>query len=145
YKGIQSSILWDFIKQRSAKIRMFSYGAPGRSGAYYNRAIEDNTLWKRGDLYIEDTTEFNTSYLRAQSSDYGWVDSSFIRLKTISLSYDLTFEWLEQAGISKLRVFGNAQNLFTISSYAGINLESNTQAITMPALRTVTMGVELIF
>lgn len=145
FKGFKCSFLWDFTKQKTNKGPIFLRYAPGYSAGNNNRAIEDYTLWKNGKLYIEDSTPFSRSYQRAQASDYGWVDSSFIRLKTLSLSYDLKTRWLKQTGFKKLRFFLSAQNLITISSYAGINLESNPSAFTIPALRIVTSGVQIQF
>ncbi|WP_456867503.1 SusC/RagA family TonB-linked outer membrane protein [Galbibacter sp. BG1] len=145
FKGFQCSFLLDFIKQKSIKSTMFSTSAPGYSGGYYNRAIEDYTAWEDGTLYIEDSTAFYSSYLRAQSSDYGWVDSSFLRLKTLSLSYDIPSYLMEGIGIDTFRIFVSAQNVFTISSYAGLNLEANPSSLTIPPLRTITSGIQIIF
>ena len=54
-------------------------------------------------------------------------DGSFVRLRNITLGYnlpaaDLNIGWLRQA-----RVYFTAQNLFTITDYSGFNPEVNTQ------------------
>ena len=143
FKGFQCSFLLDFIKQNFIKNTTFYTGAPGYSGSYTNRSIEDYAAWKEGDLYVEDSYPFYSSYIRAQTSDYGWVDTSFIRLKTVSLSYDLPADWVSKIGLKSFRLFATGQNLLTISSYAGINLESNPTALTIPPLRMITGGVQL--
>ncbi|RAV27717.1 SusC/RagA family TonB-linked outer membrane protein [Sinomicrobium soli] len=143
YKGFQCNFLIDFIKQKNHKGLPFTDGAPGVSGWYNNRSIQEYEAWKNGEMYIEDSPAFYSTYLIANRSDVlGWVDSSFIRLKTLSLSYDLPKIWLDNSGISALRIFISAQNLITITSYPGVNLES-PPLIALPPLRMVTGGVQL--
>jgi hypothetical protein len=50
-------------------------------------------------------------------------DGSYIRLKTLSLAWNLPKEWLKPLKIDWVQVYGNVQNLFTISSYDGYDPE----------------------
>lgn len=50
-------------------------------------------------------------------------DASFLRLKTVSLGYDLPRTLLKKIGMTTLRVFASAQNLLTLTSYSGIDPE----------------------
>ena len=54
-------------------------------------------------------------------------DGSYIRLKSLSLSYDLPKSWLGKIGFQQLQVYANAQNLFTITKYKGYDPEIGAQ------------------
>ena len=50
-------------------------------------------------------------------------DGSYIRLKTISLSYNLPKRWLKPLKLDWVQVYVNAQNLITITGYDGYDPE----------------------
>lgn len=138
YKGLRLSFLWEFVKQDALKPIAF-IGAPGDP---YNRPLEDYKAWQRGDLYIENSSAAKTAYSLAGQSDRGIVDASFLRLTTISVGYDVPSDWLEKIGIRRCRLFCTAQNLFTITSYSGLNMEL-VGRVSLPALQIITGGLQL--
>lgn len=87
-----------------------------------------------------------------------WVEKGdYLRLKNISLGYTFdTKKWSKNIGISALRVYAQAQNLFVITGYTGLdpevlsnthdaNLNGGTDHNTAPQARTFTFGVNLTF
>lgn len=50
-------------------------------------------------------------------------DGSYLRLNTLTLGYSLPDNLLRKIGISKLRIYGTVYNLFTITSYSGLDPE----------------------
>ena len=50
-------------------------------------------------------------------------DGSYIRLKTLSLAYNLPKKWLKPLKLDWVQVYGNVQNLFTITGYKGYDPE----------------------
>jgi hypothetical protein len=50
-------------------------------------------------------------------------DGSYIRLKTLSLAWNLPKAWLKPLKLDWVQVYGNVQNLFTITSYKGFDPE----------------------
>lgn len=55
-----------------------------------------------------------------------WIyDGSYIRLKNLSLGYNLPASVLNNLNISKLRVYVSAQNIFTVTNYPGYDPEVN--------------------
>ena len=87
-----------------------------------------------------------------------WVeDGDYLRLKNISLGYTFgKLPFLEKAGISKLRIYAQAQNLFVITGYDGLdpevlsntnsaNLNGGTDHNTAPQARTFTFGINVTF
>ena len=50
-------------------------------------------------------------------------DGSYIRLKTLSLAYNLPKKWLAPLKLDWVQIYANVQNLFTISGYDGYDPE----------------------
>ena len=138
YKGWRLNFLWDFVKQNGYA---WGRGYPGRNKT--NRSYEEYKAWQNGALYIEDSSVANNTYNLARESELGIVDASFIRLKTLSLSYHLPAKWLEKTGVKSCNVFASVQNLVTITPYNGINVENPRFPGTLPPLRTFTGGIQL--
>jgi TonB-linked SusC/RagA family outer membrane protein len=60
-----------------------------------------------------------------------WIyDGSFIRLKNLSLGYNIPPRLLERAKISRLKIFVSAQNILTITDYEGYDPEVNYRSAT---------------
>lgn len=82
-------------------------------------------------------------------------DGSYIRLKTISLTYNLPRKWLDPIHVGGLSVYANAQNLFTITSYKGYDPEIGAQGQSVvsmgldngryPSQRIYNVGLKLNF
>ena len=74
-------------------------------------------------------------------------DASFLRLKNLSLGYDLPQSWLSRLYIQKARVYTQAQNLFTFTSFQGMDPEvnANIYSANYPLSRQFTFGVEVTF
>src|SRR5690606_41919674 len=54
-------------------------------------------------------------------------DGSYLRLKNIALAYNLPIQkWFSNNWFRKMQVYVNAQNIFTITSYSGIDPEVNS-------------------
>lgn len=54
-------------------------------------------------------------------------DGSYLRLKTISLAWNLPKSWLAPLKLDWVQVYGNIQNLFTICGYDGYDPEIGAQ------------------
>lgn len=54
-------------------------------------------------------------------SDFYVEDASYIRLQTIQLGYSLPSQFIEKAGISKVRIYATANNLLTLTKYKGFD------------------------
>ena len=81
-------------------------------------------------------------------------DASFLRLKTVSLGYQLPASALKHLKIKALRVHASAQNLYTWTKYQGYDPEVSAynSALTpgfdwsvYPRARTLTFGLNLTF
>lgn len=81
-------------------------------------------------------------------------DGSFLRLKTLQLSYSLPKQWINKVRINTMSVYFAAQNLFTWTNYSGIDPEVSTRpSVLTPGYdyaaytrnRTFTIGVKASF
>jgi len=54
-------------------------------------------------------------------------NGSFLKLKTLNIGYTLPASFSRKLTITKLRVYASTQNLFTITSYKGLDPEIGTQ------------------
>ena len=79
-------------------------------------------------------------------------DASFLRLKNVQLGYNFPIKALKGTGLSSLRLYFSAQNLFTWTSYSGYDPEVSTRNSAMtrgfdysayPRATTFTFGVKL--
>ena len=52
-------------------------------------------------------------------------DGSYLRLKTITLSYAFQPKWLKKISLSKLQAYVTGQNLLTFTNYKGYDPEVN--------------------
>jgi len=58
-------------------------------------------------------------------SSYFIEDGSYMRMKTLQLGYSLPSDLLSNIGMERIRVYIQAQNLFTITNYSGLDPEVN--------------------
>ena len=75
-------------------------------------------------------------------------DASFLRLKNLMLSYSLPQQLLRKSRFfSAMRIYVQAQNLFTATKFSGIDPESSSNAYKAqyPMSRQYSMGVDISF
>jgi TonB-linked SusC/RagA family outer membrane protein len=68
-----------------------------------------------------------TPFTRSTSNSFYVEDGSFLRGRTAQLGYNFSPDLLQRAGISKARVYVQAQNFFTITNYSGSDPDINIQ------------------
>lgn len=80
-------------------------------------------------------------------------NGSFMRIKNVTLGYNVPQKLLRQAKIKTARVYASGQNLFTFTTYTGMDPEVNyysndnivmgTDFFTYPQSRTIIIGVNI--
>jgi TonB-linked SusC/RagA family outer membrane protein len=92
-------------------------------------------------------------------SSYYVKDGSFVRLQSLQVGYSFDQKILETLSLSRLRVYTNLQNVFTITNYEGIdpeiglqnyasdnrNLDIGVDRAIYPPSRTFTLGLNIAF
>lgn len=76
--------------------------------------------------------------------DFFLQDAWFIRLQNVSLGYNIPRKILKNV-FSSARVHVDAQNLFVISPYTGVDPETDSYTAAYPYIRTFTIGLNLNF
>ncbi|QNP52778.1 SusC/RagA family TonB-linked outer membrane protein [Hymenobacter qilianensis] len=74
----------------------------------------------------------------------GYRDGSFVKLRGVTLGYNLPASWLEKVAISSARVYVQGKNLVTLSEIDNYDPERGG-AITTPIPRVVSAGINLGF
>ena len=81
-------------------------------------------------------------------SSFYMQDASYLRLKNIELGYTISPRIVSRIGLSSVRVYGNIQNVFTITKFKGFDPEQTvdqTRAEAFPQVRVMTMGLNVNF
>ncbi len=149
YKVWTLTFFFEFKKQLG--INALSAASQGGTPGTMNNIpslILSNVWQNPGDQskYQQLTTTSSTAAYKAganfvQSSGV-YTDASYLRLKTLSLSYNLPQKWLSKIKVTGCRFYVQGQNLFTVTNYFGNDPETQTQ-IGVPPLKTLTAGIQL--
>lgn len=82
--------------------------------------------WKPGadnSKAVLPVLDYLDTYSGTNSSSYYVENASFVRLKNLVLGYTFPKELMKKATISNLRIYVQAENLFTITGYDGLDPE----------------------
>ncbi|MVM31858.1 SusC/RagA family TonB-linked outer membrane protein [Spirosoma sp. HMF4905] len=156
YKGITLNVLFNGVFGNKINF----YGVGRYSSA--NGRFEDNQTVNQLAAWTSTNTVTNVPEARlfynngAQSSSRFILDGSFVRLRTVTLSYNLPKTLISKAKLTNVRLFVTGQNLLTFTSYAGWDPEVNADYIvsniaqgydfyTAPQARTITGGINIGF
>lgn len=154
--GFQSDLTW-----KSVSLSMlFSYGLGGKiynndknmlmsvnggkgntlSKDLINRWTPDNRYTDIPRLVDEGTSKFTSASTR-------WlVDRSYLRLKTMTLNYNLPKQWLQPLTLKDASVFIQGENLLTFSKQQGLDPEqpvSGMASFRYPAMKTISFGINV--
>lgn len=143
YHGFSLGLLFQFTKQKGTAYLVNGY-SPGVLNE--NQPVTALGRWqKEGDVAnVQKFSQNSGNPNSSEWSNYTYRDASFVRLKNASLTYNFDKDRIAKTGLKQLRVFIEAQNLLTISSYKGVDPE-NQSLLSLPPLRMITAGVHLSF
>ncbi len=87
------------------------------------------------------------------NSDFRVYDSSFLRVKNVTLNYKIPQSLIGRIGLTSAQVYTSVSNLLTFDNYPGWNVEADNQGLTQqgvdyvtyPLSRTFTIGAKLSF
>ena len=110
----------------------------------YNQSRRLLDRWKEPG----DVTDIPRHGVYTEFDDRLLEDASFLRLKNVMLSYSLPSELLSRSRfISGIRIYAQAQNLFTITGFSGLDPEGvgNMYQAQYPMSRQFTFGLDFMF
>jgi TonB-linked SusC/RagA family outer membrane protein len=144
FKGFEIDVLFQFAKQKGAGY--FFGNLPGSFST--NQPVTVLNRWKQpGDeasiQKYNSTASLFMGWANAQFySDAGVTDASYIRLKNLSLSWQLPLAWKRKLRMQQARIYAHGQNLFTFTNYIGMDPE-NRSTWALPPLRVFTFGMQV--
>lgn len=153
YKNWQLDFFFQFVHQ---------YGTVNTIttpvGTMRNENTSVSNRWqKAGDnaLFPMATATSGTAAYTAYSSYFGSSnvlrgDASYLKLRNVAFSYNFPSDWIRRLKMDRLRVYAQAQNLFTLAKNKYVldpenATVQNQAAVVMPALRTITIGLNCAF
>ena len=138
YKGFQLDVFFQGIK-RTAFRGDFNFGAyPGTANNI------PKSLLDVGFKYSSNTsTPSGSTYFNYLQSDAAIEDASFLRLKNVSLAYNVPAGFCRKLGMSSLQVYARGQNLLTFTSYKGLDPE--TLSTQVPTMKMFVAGLRTTF
>lgn len=154
YKGFTLSFLMQFSQGAEAFYSALKTDANGVLGnsitreMFRNTWTPSNTSARYAKLVTSPSNRDNTSY-----NDRYVFDASYLRMKNISLSYTFPKSFNNRFRLNSGTIFVTATNLFTISSWPGLDPETiGSNILSMsenkdpyPLSRTFSVGLKLQF
>ncbi len=155
YKGFDLNVFFQFTYGN--KVLNFTKTSLLNAGANLadNQSVDALRRWKNeGDVTEVPRYQQGNTYNNYHSSRF-LEDGSYLRLKNVSLGYNLPTRWASKVKLGSVRVFAAGTNLWTLTRYSGPDPEVSTldgsttsQAIdffTLPQVKYMTLGVTAKF
>jgi TonB-linked SusC/RagA family outer membrane protein len=149
YKGFNLSVLL----QGSYGNDVFNASKTETEGMYdgKNQSVRVLDRWRRPGM----ETKIPKAGYDMHVSSYFVEDGSFLRVKNITLSYEVSAKFMKKWGISRIQPYISGTNLLTLTKYTGFDPEVNqfgdngrVQGIdwgTYPQTRSVMVGLNVEF
>jgi TonB-linked SusC/RagA family outer membrane protein len=149
WKGLKFQFLFQFVKQKSFHPIYRDDRSPGFI-INQPRSVLDRWVSPGDDARYPKYTQSGgslayVSWYSGTSSDLSLTDGSFIRLKTISLEYNLAPQWLKKLSLKKCSLYLQGQNILTLTKYPGNDPETWQSFFVLPPLKTFAAGIQLSF
>lgn len=152
YKGVDLDVLLQFVK--GGDIYNMAGFFQSVAGDYFdNQTVDQMNYWKKaGDVTMVPQPRLYDGNGTSKSSR--WVqDGSYMRLKAVTLSYNLPSSILSRVRINNAKIYLSGQNLITWTKYKGYDPEVNTQYVpslnlghdfyTPPLAKTIVLGLNI--
>jgi TonB-dependent starch-binding outer membrane protein SusC len=159
--GLNNSVAW-----KKLELNVFIQGSHGNkifNATYAATAVPTSdvkfiTLADAANYWTPSNT--TSTWANPASKNKSWVEStqflqdgSYVRLKNVSLSYQLDQKWLK---LATAKIYISAQNLATITKYKGFDPEATSTLVTSdtdagidlgayPSPKTITVGLQVKF
>lgn len=105
-----------------------------------NRWTPENTQTDVPRLEYDQTSYFTSASTR-------WlIDGSYLRLKTVTLNYNLPKKWIQPAMLKDVSIYVQGENLLTFSKQQGLDPEQALGGVTYwryPAMKTLSFGINV--
>ncbi len=151
YRQFELSIFTDFAV--GGKVYNARRAALERLSDYSNQSTDILNYWKsEGDRTSTPRLQNGDPVGNGRFSNRFIEDGSFVRIKTITLAYNLPLTGVFKKAFSNARIMATAQNLVTFSNYKGYSPEVGNYANpnmygvdygNLPPLKSIIFGIQL--
>jgi TonB-linked SusC/RagA family outer membrane protein len=148
YKAIQLEVLFQFVQKKGPRDFYWSSGSayPGQfSPTISNQPVTVLNRWQKpGDVALVapySTTSYSTEF--ASTDAFYSYESSFLRLKNVSLNWQIPARIVKQLHLQNAQIYFSGQNLAVFTKYRGIDPESGSTNLPPLQIWTIGMNVEL--
>ena len=153
YKGISLNIMmqWSYGNKVMNEFRR-TRNAMRTTGNLGQDAL---ARWKtQGDITNFPMIRYQDKMENFRPSSFNMEDGSFLRIKEVTLSYNIPRKWCKKAFLKSANVYISGTNLLTWSKYSGYDPEVNTATSAFirgvdngafPKSRSYNLGVNLTF
>ncbi|MDR1172809.1 MAG: TonB-dependent receptor [Bacteroidales bacterium] len=148
YRGLDLYVFFQGLrKYNHVYSALGTYETTGR-GTYfdYHRTAWTEERWRNGETitYPALSTRQNTNHVE---NSFFIQDRTFTRLKNVELGYTLPQKWLGAAGISRMRIFVNGQNIFTWArKFRSTHLDpEGDESLNYPITKMFSFGANVTF
>ncbi|MDD7447762.1 MAG: TonB-dependent receptor [Phocaeicola sp.] len=144
YKNFDLSMLWQGAFDVDAYYTGEAAYAFFNSGKVLERHLDRWTPENHNASYPRLTRNFQDNFT---TSSFWVEDASYVRLKNLTLGYNLPKAFVNKYGIEKARVFFSGENLLTFSGLDGLDPESpsDTRGGFYSNVKKVSLGLKLTF
>jgi len=148
YKGITLSVFFNFVQGNDIYNNSGRY-LTGDGAAVGNQDRRVLTAWETPGQYTEYPRFVTGNSSNSNKFSSRFVeDGSYVRLKSVILSYDLPKSIVSKAKLSSVRIFAQGENLYTWTDYSGFDPEQAVDGqawFAYPQARTITFGINFGF
>ena len=116
FYGSQGNDIWNQVK-------WWTDFYPGFVGAKSKTALYDSWTPNNKDAKVAILEEDQTLSNNQVPNSYFVEDGSYLKLKNLQVGYSLPTSLLERVGVTNLRIYAQATNLFTATNYSGVDPE----------------------
>ncbi len=96
---------------------------------------------------------FSSARRETRGANVHFADADYFRLRNIQVGYTLPVKTISKAGLTSVRIYASANNLFTLSEFRGFNPEATTDNVltsgysysNYPVARSFVFGANLTF
>lgn len=153
YKGFSLMVFLQFTKQIGYNYIYAMYSQGGAlPGEFGNQGVPILNRWQKpGDVTNIERVTTGNNVLAVNAAEYfqessgAYSDASYIRLQTLSFSWNVPKSYARKLGLTGASIHVNAQNLFTITPYQVLDPENAGQIYSFPLQKTITGGLSLNF
>lgn len=141
YKGLDLNIFFTFVSGNDIYNGGGIYMSSGFGGGYDNQTRDILNRWQKpGD--ITDVPRVARTFATGENESSRWIyDGSYIRLRQLSLGYNLPASVVKSLKITGARFFVSGSNLWTRTDYIS-DPEVNTLGTRVTGVQNITGGVD---